>query len=207
MVIRRRAHGSIRRRSLDPAVLLGRLLRMLIVSVPPVLVRALWMLMVLVPVVIGRDLWMLIVSVPSVIVRFVRSVPHGLAELGRYLFGGIFALAVLMFYVAIGIAAIWLIVEVFGPSDPATSPSPRRTSTIAPITWTLRAVGCSDGWQSFSIGHRGACSHHGGVVYTYEASNGLTVGCPNDTFPPMAEQLDQQVRAVGRIYCVSIYAR
>lgn len=26
-------------------------------------------------------------------------------------------------------------------------------------------VGCEDGWRSPSIGHRGACSHHGGVRY------------------------------------------
>jgi len=44
-----------------------------------------------------------------------------------------------------------------------------QTSPEVPAYYAKELVGvtpyrCADGWPSHSIGHRGACSHHGGVV-------------------------------------------
>ena len=48
-----------------------------------------------------------------------------------------------------------------------TDPQVLYERCMAPQTRTVqdRWQECSDGWASPSIGHRGACSHHGGVVW------------------------------------------
>jgi hypothetical protein len=47
---------------------------------------------------------------------------------------------------------------------PTASPAPARRADF----WAFVSYGCGDGWPSPSIGQRGACSHHGGVLSTYE---------------------------------------
>ncbi|MET9053326.1 hypothetical protein ABZW50_19490 [Streptomyces bacillaris] len=68
------------------------------------------------------------------------------------------------------------------PTDPTTQASAPATPQIlapdTPIQWQPAGQTCADGWPSGSIGKRGACSHHGGVVTLYQSTPGnLTTTC------------------------------
>jgi hypothetical protein len=52
---------------------------------------------------------------------------------------------------------------------------------VGAAAWLLAAIlvgpaTCRDGWSSPSIGHKGACSHHGGVSTNYTMLFGLIAG-------------------------------
>jgi hypothetical protein len=93
------------------------------------------------------------------------------------------------------------------PPEPVTTVSQdtarylARLDAYSLVTWTYVEAACSDGWRSPSIGRRGACSHHGGVVTVWAGSDGSRLRC-RDGGPPSrkAEQL-RQLDAVGRLYC------
>jgi hypothetical protein len=94
-------------------------------------------------------------------------------------------------------------------SNPEPKPSPavdiarfnQRLDAYPLVTWTYVDTTCADGWRSSSIGKRGACSHHGGVVKVWLGSDGTELRC-HDGGPPRtkADQL-RQLDRLGRLYC------
>ncbi|MGW4834755.1 hypothetical protein [Streptomyces globisporus] len=86
-----------------------------------------------------------------------------------------------------------------GPSSPAT---PRPSNTGTPIQWQYSGQTCADGWPSTSIGKRGACSHHGGVVTVYQSTPGnLTTNCHPYGHPKTLERARQLAGATRTVPC------
>jgi hypothetical protein len=85
------------------------------------------------------------------------------------------------------------------------------TPTAAPSfdpaeSFILVGTGCSDGWSSPSIGRRGACSHHGGVVTVYRGDRGDELSCRSGSRPPYGAARQSEQRAeFGRLFCTSGY--
>ncbi|MEJ8662324.1 hypothetical protein [Streptomyces sp. MS1.AVA.4] len=90
-----------------------------------------------------------------------------------------------------------LVWETDDPKPPAyTPPEPTR------ITWMYQDTVCADGWDSPSIGRRGACSHHGGVIDVYVSSTGnLHTTCPPRLQPGTLERARQLADASGLVQC------
>lgn len=137
---------------------------------------------------------------------------------GREAFVDVFY--VLAFGVPILVTLLWVVgMAVSSPqSNPSTVASVARVeqsrelrakleavASAAPvIEWTYDHAECADGWHSTSIGARGACSWHGGVVSVYEGSDGTTLVCA-DGLPPRGrdEQVKQMTSArwAGAFWC------
>jgi hypothetical protein len=109
---------------------------------------------------------------------------------------GVVAAAVVAFLAA----ALW---SSQGPSPVTVAARPTTEPTYGPtVTFTYVTTTCSDGWPSQSIGRRGACSHHGGVVSVFRGDNGLELRCGGDTGPPQAGYEQQrQYRDFGELHC------
>ncbi|MFJ1900424.1 hypothetical protein [Streptomyces sp. NPDC088115] len=61
---------------------------------------------------------------------------------------------------------------------------------------------CSDGWPSHSIGKRGACSYHGGVITLYHSSLGdLATLCGPANQPETLERAQALMTAAGVVDC------
>lgn len=69
------------------------------------------------------------------------------------------------------------------------------------LQWQHQGSQCADGWPSTSIGRRGACSHHGGVVTRWATPDGFEVTCSTGLPPLTVEEWDAQMKLSGRIYC------
>ncbi|MGQ0466340.1 MAG: hypothetical protein ACT4QG_13580 [Sporichthyaceae bacterium] len=90
------------------------------------------------------------------------------------------------------------------PVRSSVVPSVQQLAPTVPpaptITWQFGGIGCADGWNSPSIGRRGACSHHGVVVTRWTGSDGTELACGSGRPPSGAEQLRQR-DLTGRIFC------
>ncbi|WP_097964930.1 DUF3761 domain-containing protein [Streptomyces sp. or20] len=85
------------------------------------------------------------------------------------------------------------------PSAPAT---PQILAPGTPIQWQPAGQTCADGWTSHSIGKRGACSHHGGVVTVYESTPGnLTTRCHSAGHPKTLERARQLAGTTRNVPC------
>lgn len=87
-----------------------------------------------------------------------------------------------------------------GTGRKPTPPGP-TASISTPISWTFQGSTCSDGWPSRSIGRRGACSHHGGVVSLWISDGGTKARCRSVGLPRTAELLKEQLHRFGRVVC------
>jgi hypothetical protein len=82
----------------------------------------------------------------------------------------------------VGMVALMVVGSVFW-SPRSAPPQAQATPTWSPSMLAvdyhavLLRVTCADGWSSPSIGRRGACSHHGGVVTLWRGSDGVTRAC------------------------------
>jgi hypothetical protein len=87
--------------------------------------------------------------------------------------------------------------------EAASAPSPTPTATEIPITWFYLGGTCRDGWGSPSIGKRGACSHHGGVVYSYKSEpGGLVTWCGPKFQPKTLEEAQRLLdTTTGKVGC------
>ncbi|MFD4795909.1 hypothetical protein [Streptomyces anulatus] len=84
----------------------------------------------------------------------------------------------------------------------STSPTPQPSDTGTPIQWQPAGQTCADGWPSHSIGKRGACSHHGGVVTVYESTPGnLTTRCHRYGHPKTLERARQLAGSTRNVPC------
>jgi hypothetical protein len=113
--------------------------------------------------------------------------------------------------VLVGVAIVFAMLRILhgsSNSDPTPTSSPGATdhdTTASVETWRYVQMTCADGWPSGSIGSRGACSHHGGVVTVYEGSRGTSLRCGDGTHPPRdADQQARQLREHGRLFCTSL---
>ncbi|GGT58950.1 hypothetical protein GCM10010271_72930 [Streptomyces kurssanovii] len=81
-----------------------------------------------------------------------------------------------------------------------SSPSPAGSH---PIRWLYDSSTCRDGWDSPSIGQRGACSQHGGVVSVYKSSpGGLYTRCDDAEFRPRTlERAEELADTDGWVGC------
>lgn len=85
------------------------------------------------------------------------------------------------------------------PSAPAT---PQILAPDTPIQWQPVGQTCADGWPSGSIGKRGACSHHGGVVTIYQSTPGnLTTTCHRYGHPKTLERARELAGATRIVPC------
>lgn len=84
---------------------------------------------------------------------------------------------------------------------PAPAPSPTGVyASYEPVTWSYSGAQCSDGWPSSSIGHQGACSHHGGVVSVWQGSDGTMLTCRG--MPPIGREAQvAELESQGRLFC------
>ncbi|MEV8625267.1 hypothetical protein [Streptomyces sp. NPDC051079] len=86
--------------------------------------------------------------------------------------------------------------------DKNPTPAATATATSTPIFWILEGRGCQDGWPSPSIGKRGACSHHGGVVTYYVSSTGaLRTTCGREYQPKTLERARELADGTGSVSC------
>jgi len=118
--------------------------------------------------------------------------PHSDAPWGR----------VVVVVASIVLLVVWL---TRGDNGAVRSPSPVVTATATlrtAVTWTPTGEECSDGWQSPSIGKRGACSHHGGVVSVWVASDGVVLRCWRSSPPRNAQTQAAQLLHAGHYSCV-----
>lgn len=85
------------------------------------------------------------------------------------------------------------------PSAPAT---PQVLAPGTPIQWQPAGQTCADGWPSNSIGKRGACSHHGGVVTIYQSTPGnLTTTCHPAGHPKTLERARELAGTTRTVPC------
>ncbi|MGW1409461.1 hypothetical protein [Streptomyces sp. NPDC002403] len=83
-----------------------------------------------------------------------------------------------------------------------SKPSPSASATGTPIQWVYQGQGCSDGWHSSSIGKRGACSHHGGVITVYQSNiGGLVTICGPRYQPKTLERAQELADSGGNVTC------
>lgn len=73
--------------------------------------------------------------------------------------------------------------------------------------WGLLGTACADGWLSPSLGTRGACSSHGGVVNFYENDAGEQLRCLTDARPPWPSEAAEQILDYGNFFCIERWAR
>ncbi|WP_406190226.1 DUF3761 domain-containing protein [Streptomyces anulatus] len=89
-----------------------------------------------------------------------------------------------------------------GDSKPQSATTAEPTPTGTPITWIIARETCRDGWPSTSIGKRGACSHHGGVVTIYQSTLGnLETLCPRAYQPRTLERAQVLLAEDGTVDC------
>ncbi|MDX5526103.1 hypothetical protein PV677_36145 [Streptomyces sp. DE06-01C] len=80
--------------------------------------------------------------------------------------------------------------------------TPRAVPSGTPIQWRYIGQACADGWPSTSIGKRGACSHHGGVVTVYQSTPGdLTTQCHPYGHPKTLERAQQLAGTTRTVPC------
>lgn len=78
-----------------------------------------------------------------------------------------------------------------------------RIERLGLTDWSLESFECADGWRSPSIGEQGACSWHGGVVAIWRNKPGISIRCPDDTYPPLTEELIRQSEmGIKNPFCV-----
>ncbi|NEC03421.1 hypothetical protein [Streptomyces anulatus] len=89
------------------------------------------------------------------------------------------------------------------PTTQASAPAtPQILTPGTPIQWQPAGQTCADGWISGSIGKRGACSHHGGVVTVYESTpGGLTTICLPVGHPKTLERARQLAGTARTVPC------
>lgn len=88
------------------------------------------------------------------------------------------------------------------PIAPAAVSMPGPTPHPPVVTWMRGGSLCVDGWQSPSIGERGACSWHHGVGARFVASNGDVLICDKDeTHPPTT--YEEQFRQLSQSRALS----
>jgi hypothetical protein len=111
-----------------------------------------------------------------------------------------------VFLAGIGIFVVLPLAAHFGhwdqqdPNGAPTSASSSPSDIYVPVTWTFAGVSCADGWQSSSVGHSGACSHHGGVISNWQGSNGQVLSCAG--VPPIGRAVqEQQIALQGALHC------
>ena len=126
--------------------------------------------------------------------RVIRALDLAAKIVGAVIFGGIVLLVAWIFFMNM---------FVWGDDDdpkPHTAPSPTHTQT--PVAWYPTGMSCADGWKSPSIGRRGACSYHGGVVTWYQSVPGdLITLCPPKWQPGTLEQARKLVNSFGQVGC------
>lgn len=126
---------------------------------------------------------------PSGIRRAVRSLGNVLA----YVVGAWLAIIIL--------GSIIDLVDGDDEKD-SSKPSPSASVTGTPIQWAFQGQQCSDGWHSPSIGKRGACSYHGGVVTVYQSNIGeLITRCGPRYQPKTLERAQQLADTGGYVNC------
>jgi hypothetical protein len=107
---------------------------------------------------------------------------------------------------ALVIGWIWLLIvgnlgnHTPNEANPASLAPSQQPAT--PITWTYAGSECADGWDSPSIGKRGACSHHGGVVTYYVSTpGGYRTLCGPRYQPRTYERAVELATAGGMVTC------
>ncbi|MFD7855249.1 hypothetical protein ACFV6B_13315 [Streptomyces microflavus] len=88
------------------------------------------------------------------------------------------------------------------PTTAASEPAAPPADPGTPIEWNPVGQSCADGWPSRSIGKRGACSHHGGVVTVYGSSLGnLTTRCHPYGHPETLERARELADTTRTVPC------
>lgn len=115
--------------------------------------------------------------------RTLRRAPAIAGSLRVVLYG-----LVVLSVLAVAVTILWGFIDApgAGPSPNRLLPTPAPTHST--VTWTYVESTCADGWRSPSIGKRGACSHHGGVVSIYNGSDGSVLTCGTGSHAPDAEE-------------------
>lgn len=115
----------------------------------------------------------------------------------------VYLLAVVIVLLIAGVASA----VIGGVEHPTAQPTTTSVGSVAPLpqitpqTWTYVESTCADGWRSPSIGRRGACSHHGGVVLVFRGNLGDLVRCGARRVPPDAREQAQMMRDLGHLAC------
>ncbi len=90
----------------------------------------------------------------------------------------------------------------WGEHEKDSIPKPvAPTETYSSVRWAFQGYECADGWPSQSIGKRGACSHHGGVISVFRGTDGTVLRCGRDEHPPRAHEQRRQMADYGSLMC------
>ncbi|MER6230673.1 hypothetical protein ABT169_16210 [Streptomyces sp. NPDC001616] len=112
--------------------------------------------------------------------------------------------AVIIATCVIGWATILVLGNFVREAGPPVHATPTETTGPEPtaIVWVATVRQCADGWPSPSIGRRGACSHHGGVITIYQSSPGaLRTFCPPAGHPDTLERARQLLTLDNTVDC------